>query len=719
MGEAARPPILGEFEIVREIGRGGMGVVYEAIQGESGRRVALKVVRGGQFVDDAALRLFRREIQALARLEHPGVASLFASGRTPDGFHYFAMELVVGTPLDLWLRRQGVAPTGDELERRLELFLEIADAVAYAHQRGVLHRDLKPSNLVVSEDGRVKVLDFGLARITDADVARATQVTELGTIRGTLAYMSPEQLTGNPDAVDVRADVYALGVVLYEMLAGEHPLALDSIPAFDIPRAIREEPAKSLRSLWKWPARLDPDLATIVAKSIEKDPARRYQSVGALADDLRRYAGGQPILARAPSAAYQLRKLVARNRGVFSAIAAVIVLLVGFGISMTVFARHLADERNRANREAAHAAAEMRATQQAAKVLSELVRVDLSGGMFQSRALDPREVTRVLSSIEARWTERPEIAEQLLGNVGVSLAYAGYYDLAIRFLERSVEIRRDVMHDPKWETAGRRLTLGEYCAIAGRLREADDILTSIVAQVRKNPAALPNDLAYALEDLGCVRRDLGRLDEAQALLLEAKSAYESARPQWLPYLASIHDSLGGLAVARGDLAGAELEHREALRLRDAYTPYDLNHVRSAYALGLVLTRRGKLAEAEPLLSEALARRTAYAGMESADVAQVLDALGELYLAKGSLDRADDALARALAAYDASLPPDNPARALALMHLGELRRRQGRVAEARDAISRARTIRETVLGDAHPDTVRSAQALAALPGTAKL
>jgi serine/threonine-protein kinase len=708
------PPVaIGSFAVVRELGRGGMGVVYEAVEGDTGRRVALKVVRGGQFVDDAVLRLFRREIQALARLEHPSIASLFASGRTDDGFHYFAMELVEGTPLDAWIARQGDLPSRDALDGRIGLFLEIADAVAYAHQRGVLHRDLKPSNLVVTAAGGVKVLDFGLARITDVDVARATQATEVGTLRGTLAYMSPEQLSGDADRVDARADVYALGVVLFETITGAHPFELDLVPAFDVARIIRDEPPRALKSLWNAPFRLDPDLATIVAKALEKDPARRYASVPALADDLRRLRAGQPILARTPSAAYQLRKLVARHKISFAAVGIVIVLLAAFGASMTVVARRLTEERNRANREAERANGEARAAQQAAKLLSELVHVDLSSGVYANRTLDPKEIERVLASLEDRWPDRPQATAELLEHVGTSLAGAGVFDAAIRFLERAVEIRRDVLHDPDWEISAARISLGEYDTVAGRLREAEGIFTAALARRRVDPRATPNPLGYLMENLGCARRDLGRFDEGEALIREALASYASFTPSWLPYLASAHDSLGTLYLAKGDLARAESEHREALRLRDAYLPTDMNRVRSSYMLGLVLVRRGRPAEAMPLLQDALARRTAVYGPSSADVAPVQDALAELYLAVNELDDAEDAVTRSLAAFDASLPPDNPARATALAHLAELRRRQGRPSDARAALSQALSIRERVLGRDHPDAVHAREALSAL------
>ncbi len=228
-GEGSEPPpvreSIGNYRVLRKLGEGGMGVVYEAEQSQPRRRVALKVIRGGRHVDELHLRLFKREAESLGRLRHPGIAAIYESGSTPEGQHFFAMELVSGRTLDDYLRARPEPFEPAELEHRLRLFVRICEAVHYAHQRGVIHRDLKPSNMIVSEESgsatpAIKILDFGLARITDSDVASATMQSEIGVIKGTLPYMSPEQARGNPEEIDLRTDVYALGVVLYQMVAG-------------------------------------------------------------------------------------------------------------------------------------------------------------------------------------------------------------------------------------------------------------------------------------------------------------------------------------------------------------------------------------------------------------------------------------------------------------------------------------------------------------------
>ncbi|HPA52330.1 MAG TPA: serine/threonine-protein kinase [Thermoanaerobaculia bacterium] len=273
------PREIGGFQILGKLGEGGMGIVYEAEQRSPRRRVALKVVRGGQFVDETYLRMFRREAETLARLVHPNIAAIYEAGRTDDGQHFFTMELVAGRTLSVYARERlgGERPGIEALRERMRLFATVCRAVSHAHQRGVIHRDLKPSNIVVSEAGEVKVLDFGLARITDTDVAVGTVRTELGKIWGTLPYMSPEQTRGDSRDIDFRSDVYSLGVVLYELLTGRKPYDTPTGSVVQAIRAVCEAPPRPLREV-SGGAVVDADLQTIVAKALEKEPDQRYQS---------------------------------------------------------------------------------------------------------------------------------------------------------------------------------------------------------------------------------------------------------------------------------------------------------------------------------------------------------------------------------------------------------------------------------------------------------
>jgi WD40 repeat protein/predicted Ser/Thr protein kinase len=339
----APPDGFGGFRILRRLASGGMGVVYEAEQAHPRRRVALKVLHAGTSAEGR--RRFDREAEILARLHHPWIAQVhvFGTTPTPEGDSPFlAMELVDGTPLNAFAR---------DLDRRgrLELLARVCDAVAHAHAKGVIHRDLKPSNILVTPAGEPKVLDFGVARLLDADTLLRTRT---GQVIGTLAYMSPEQASGDLDRVDTRTDVYALGVLGYEMLCGRLP---HEIEAGSLPDAIRrivdDEPPD--------PGTLDRnlrgDISLILMKALAKEPVRRYDGAAALAEDVRRHLRDEPILARPPTATYQLRKFVRRHRALVGGVAATMAaLLLGLVLALRA-AREEERQRARADRNAATA----------------------------------------------------------------------------------------------------------------------------------------------------------------------------------------------------------------------------------------------------------------------------------------------------------------------------------------------------------------------------
>jgi serine/threonine protein kinase len=261
------PETIGRYRVLRMVGEGGMGSVYEAEQDHPRRAVALKVIRPG-LTSPELLRRFERESQALGRLQHPGIAQIYEAGTADTGFGpqpYFAMEFILGQTL-----KEHVTAHQLQTRQRLELVARICDAVQHAHERGLIHRDLKPGNILVDPTGQPKILDFGVARLTDGH-AQATQQTDVGQLVGTLAYMSPEQVLGDPLELDTRSDVYALGVILYELLAGRLPYTTSN-RLHEAVQAIREEDPRRLSSISR---NYRGDIETIVAKTLEKDKAHR------------------------------------------------------------------------------------------------------------------------------------------------------------------------------------------------------------------------------------------------------------------------------------------------------------------------------------------------------------------------------------------------------------------------------------------------------------
>ena len=355
---------IGHYEIVSLLATGGMGEVWLAEQKEPvRRRIALKLIKAGMDTREVVAR-FESERQALALMDHPAIAKVFDAGSTPEGRPYFAMEYVAGIPITAYCDKYKLT-----VRQRMELFILVCEGVQHAHQKAIIHRDIKPSNILVTEiDGRrmPRIIDFGVAKATSEKLTAGTMYTRLGTMIGTLGYMSPEQADPIVEDVDTRTDVYSLGAVLYELLTGAIPLDLRKLPFDEVLRRLREHdtppPSTKLRTLGGDSAitaqnrgadppalarqlRGDPD--AIALKALEKDRARRYASASELAADIGRYLRNEAVTAHAPSTAYRARKYIRRHRLGVAVAASAVVLLIGFAAAMGVQARRIARERDR------------------------------------------------------------------------------------------------------------------------------------------------------------------------------------------------------------------------------------------------------------------------------------------------------------------------------------------------------------------------------------
>jgi len=459
------PETIGEYRIISLLGQGGMGVVWEAEQRHPRRRVALKVLQHRFLGDEVHARMFRREADTLGRLRHPSIAAIYESGTTADGDDFLAMELVHGDTLNTWLRSRSRTLSPEELVLRLRLFQTICGAVHYAHQKGVIHRDLKPGNVIVSREGAegeppaLKVLDFGLARILDPDIQGASMLTEVGVIKGTIAYMSPEQASGGTASIDVRTDVYALGVILYEMLSDELPYTLDKASVVNALSSVIHTAPRPLRQSWKGIKPLDADVETIAMKALEKEPDQRYGSAAAFAEDIERYLGSEPIVARAPTAMYRARKFVRRHRYGVAAAAAVVLALVAAVVGTTTGLVRARRAEAEASRQAVSARkARDEASQQAQLALGTVYDVVTAADETLSRRPDMGPLRKQLLEIAMKNLDKisrdaatSKTADRTMGvalqRMGSFYTLYGSVDETSKIFQRSLEIFQRLMQE--------------------------------------------------------------------------------------------------------------------------------------------------------------------------------------------------------------------------------------------------------------------------------
>jgi serine/threonine protein kinase/tetratricopeptide (TPR) repeat protein len=694
------PVMIGNYRIIKKLGAGGMGIIYEAEQQHPKRLVALKVIKGGRLIDDSHIKLFEREAQALARLKHPGIAAIYESGRTPDGQHFFAMELVRGETLGQYLdnERSSGALTPYRLRERLVIFRKICDAVTYAHQRGVIHRDLKPANIIVlrefeDPDSRsgpqlpgIKILDFGLARITETDIAVATIGTEIGAIQGTLPYMSPEQVRGNPDEIDVRSDVYSLGVILYEMIAGQRPYDVHQVMLHEAVRMICETPPAPLSRSWSGTKKLDRDIETIVQMALEKPAARRYQSVSALGDDVSRFLTGQAILARPPSVTYQLRKLIARHKVGFGFACIIAIMILAFAVGMSIQAERIASERDRANREA-------RTSQQVSEFLVSLFEIS---DPFEGRGKDVK-AREILDSGSARITselkDQPEIQATLSDTMGRVYGNLGIYDKAIELVQAGLEIRERQPGQDSLEVAASLDNLGELKLDKGDFPAAEELIQKGYEIRRKILGAENIDVAESLNNLGSLSYSEGEWVKSENLFREA---LDIQRKVLGGEHLSVADSLNNLAMAlkeQDKYAEAMPLYEEALSIRRK--KLGSNHpfvAQSINNLGVLYLRVKNYSDAEKLFQEALSINRKAFGDAHPDVAANLNNLAMLNLERGQLAKAEEYFRQVIALDQKNLGENNPQLAHPVQSLGVVLIKEKKFTEAEESLRKALSLK---------------------------
>ncbi|MGH7655236.1 MAG: protein kinase domain-containing protein [Gemmatimonadaceae bacterium] len=670
---------VGAWRIMRRLAEGGMGLVYLAKRADGAfeQEVALKVIKRGMDSREIVAR-FRSERQILARLQHPNIARLVDGGVTDDSRPWFAMEYVDGKPIDVYCDEHHLT-----VAQRLDLFIEVCAAVQFAHANLVVHRDLKPDNILVTSTGDVKLLDFGIGKVLEADNTKS-QLTKTGTRLNTPAYASPEQLRGQP--VSTATDIYSLGVVLFELLVGQRPVrgwrdaeppppdAVPESPLAALRRSRQQSGADSLDSvcttrdtrLDRLERQLRGDLEVICGSALQVETERRYASVEALANDVRRHRDGLPVLARPDSLAYRARKFVARNRT--GVIAATIVLLL---VSSTVafYTVRLRTERTLAN----HAAT------RANDVSNFLVNI-----FKRASPQSPEQLTTArqllddaVSGIDTLAKDQPALYSNVLMTTGMVYREMGDMKAAEPQLRKLVAVNRSIFDKPAVLSIQAKSQLATTLEDEGKFAQAEPFFESALAEAR----ALPDDpyaVAYCLNNLARLLVDMARYAEAEPPLREVVAIY--GRPVALP-------AKGAAPAASPFAASAPWFHTEwrATALRN---------------LGRTVRLEGRLSEADSIFRLSVIDSRAAGPTGTPQVAETLYEDAALQIDLGRLDSARTLALASLAMRHAKFLKGHPTIGQSFVQLASIARRQGRLRAADSLLTRGDSILRAMLPGTH-------------------
>jgi eukaryotic-like serine/threonine-protein kinase len=700
------PSSIGRYRIIRIVGEGGMGTVYEAEQDHPRRTVALKVIKAG-WASAGHLRRFELESLALGRLQHPGIAQVYEAATADTGFGpqpYFAMEFIHGVSLLTYATSRDL-----KVRERLELMVKVCHAVHHAHQRGIIHRDLKPGNILVDQSGQPKILDFGLARITDSD-AYATRQTDVGQLVGTLAYMSPEQVLADPLEVDLRSDVYALGVILYELLAGQLPYAIGrQIP--EATRAIREDdpaPLSSISRVYRG------DVETIVAKALEKEKARRYGSAADLASDLERHLRDEPIAARPPSTGYQLQKFARRHKALVWSIAAVFVALVAGVIASGLQAARATRAEQVAKAESA-----------TARAVNEFLLNDLlsqASATAQARPESPPDpdlkvrtaLDRAATRIAGKFETQPLVEASIHMTIGNSYRELGLLAKAEEHHSRTVELRRRVLGEEHADTLSASNNLGQLYREQGKYAQAEEVLTRTLTIRQRVLREDHPDALVTMGNLGMVLHEQGKYADAEPVLTKVleteKRVWGESHPQTLTSmlnLAKLYGDVGKLAQSEALFSRLIELGRGTLGEEHPLVLGALNN------LAAVSYSQGKYAESEPVFTTLLQIKQRILGHEHPDTLTGMNNLAVVYRQLGREKEAETLLTNVMDVQQRVLGDEHPNQLATMSTLGLVYQRQGKFAEAKALYTKSLAGQRRVNGPTHLATLTTMRMLGGL------
>jgi len=702
-----------------------MGVVYEAEQSQPRRRVAVKVVPG--LGSSEQRRRLTQEAQALAMIEDPGVARIYESGvaevfgsRTP----YIAMELVEGEQIDRW-----VAAGDLSVDDRLRLIARVADAVQTAHSRGIIHRDLKPGNIKVIPQrggpGQPKVLDFGIAQLRGNEITLQTLTGPGSGPMGTLQYMSPEQFGGDRSGVDARSDIYALGAVAYTILAGTEPHDLHGASIASAARMVGEQDPKALGTFSR---ALRGDIEIVIAKAMNRSPDRRYQTMEALATDIRRILAHEPIVARPPSAAYLAARFVQRNTA-FSVSAALIAMLIVVGFFW------IGRERGRAVAE----------SQTSAAVSGFLV--DMLRRIEPDTAMREEVTVREVLDDATLRLDHGELSDQPETNARLRLVIAqvyqtlGKYEQAISQTqqardilvsvhgERDIHVVRSIEQLAQIETKAGLYTdaeahfeeasalyeelgqptvimssegsLGHVYYWTGRYDESEQFFREVVAKLEVVDPALDPSVGHAMSSLGSVLEYQGKLEEAIEFHRRGVEAQIAFYGPDHTEIAEAYNDYGNTLTAAGRYEEALRAHQRALEIRrQRLNPRHPDMAVSLSNIALVYIRMGDSQRAIPMLKDAVDIRLSSIGPDHPATCSSLGNLARAYMETGDFERAMAQYDRAVDAAEATVGPDHIMSIVFRANRGDCLRRMGRFEEAETVLLGEYSLAESLVGAEH-------------------
>ncbi|MEE2682123.1 MAG: serine/threonine-protein kinase [Planctomycetota bacterium] len=620
----AEEQVVDGYELMGELHRGGQGVVYKARQIATNRQVAIKMMLQGRLATSQQRMRFTREVELVAGLRHPGIVTLYESGATSDGNFYFAMEFVEGMTLAEW-----AAAGGHSVRERVAFFAEVCSAIRYAHGRGVIHRDLKPGNILVDQEGLPHVLDFGIARMSAEHTSPdETMATLAGEFLGTFAYAAPEQLEGDPDRIDIRTDVFALGVLLYELLAGTRPFDTGSSLAELITNRLDQVPTPPS----SFNPQLDRDLDVICLKALAPDSDRRYASAVELEEDLRRHLAGQPIIARADSTSYVLGRIIRRNKAVVGGVCLVLLISVFSAISFAILFANAETQRQAAERT-------LRGFQEAIGIINP------ESGQGSHDMSVEEYIRSVEDHVQVKLASEPRIASALLTTLGlIELAFRNN-ERSEELLERALALRAD---------AG-EAELGESYHNLGRVHAAKRDFPAALASYETGlglrtlaHGELHTDVAMTYQHLGSIRRRMGDFAGASRDFATAESI-------WLELHGPNSEQLAGLINNRAWIQIDLSSSREALSdeaIRQAYLEEALEH----------------LQHSSNLIRSLVAANDYRVGLSERSIGKVLAGLGRQEQAVERFDEAIRVLASRLGEEAESVQDARLLRARSLLEL---------------------------------------------------